>query len=142
MPATWTSDDGKLGLRAFTAGDLEFLDRLGADPEALGPFEFAGIGDPRARRRRFEQDGYVGAESTAVALVLADGTVAGIASWYRRERGVSPSASRLRTGWRPSPRAATSPIRRCWSAPASPARASCGRPSSATASGVTRSSTG
>jgi [ribosomal protein S5]-alanine N-acetyltransferase len=92
MRASWTSDDGKLGLRAFAAADLDFLDRLCSDPEALGVFEFAGISDPRARRRRFEQDGYVGAESTAVAVVLADGTVAGIASWYRRERGVSPGS--------------------------------------------------
>lgn len=92
MPAGWTSDDGKLGLRAFEAGDLDFLDRLSSDPEALGPFEWTGIGDPRLRRRRWEKDGYVGAESTAVAVVLADGTVAGMASWYARERGVSPGS--------------------------------------------------
>ena len=92
MPASWTSDDGKLGLRAFEAGDLDFLDRLSSDREALGPFEWTGIGDPRGRRRRWEKDGYVSAESTAVAVVLADGTVAGIASWYARERGVSPGS--------------------------------------------------
>jgi ribosomal-protein-alanine N-acetyltransferase len=92
MPATWRSDDGKLGLRAFTAGDLDFLDRLSTDPEALGPFEWIGIDDPRARRRRWEKDGYVGADSTAVAVVLADGTVAGIASWHARERGASPGS--------------------------------------------------
>lgn len=79
-------DEG-LALRAFCEDDLGFLDRLCADPEALGPFEWPGFGDIRARRRRFEQDGYVSADSTALAVVLADGTLAGIASWKARHRG-------------------------------------------------------
>jgi RimJ/RimL family protein N-acetyltransferase len=83
----WSSADGKLTIRAFGADDLEFLDRLSSDPEALGPFEFAGIGDPRARRRRWERDGFISEESTAVVVVLADGTLAGIASWKARDRG-------------------------------------------------------
>lgn len=88
----WSSEDGKLTLRAFVAEDLEFLDRLSTDPSALGPFEWVGIGDPRARRRRWERDGFVGADSTAVAVVLADGTLAGIASWKATDRTPSPGA--------------------------------------------------
>jgi [ribosomal protein S5]-alanine N-acetyltransferase len=88
----WSSADGKVTLRAFGADDLEFLDRLSSDPDALGPFEWVGIGDPRARRHRWERDGFVGADSTAVAVVLADGTVAGIASWKATDRGGSPGA--------------------------------------------------
>jgi hypothetical protein len=64
----WSSSDRKLTIRAFGEEDLEFLDRLCSDPEALGPFEFAGIGDPRARRRRWERDGFISQESTAVAV--------------------------------------------------------------------------
>ena len=43
-------------LRAFTEADLGFLDRLDADPDALGPFEWFGFRDPRTRRRRWESD--------------------------------------------------------------------------------------
>jgi [ribosomal protein S5]-alanine N-acetyltransferase len=75
-----------LALRALGADDLGFLDRLCSDPDALGPFEWPGFGDVRARRRRWEQDGYAGPDSTVLAVVLADGTVAGIASWSTRNR--------------------------------------------------------
>jgi RimJ/RimL family protein N-acetyltransferase len=71
-------------LRAFTEGDLPFLDRLCTDPDALGEFEWPGFGDPRARRKRWETDGYISAESTAVAIVRADDTVVGIATWKPR----------------------------------------------------------
>jgi [ribosomal protein S5]-alanine N-acetyltransferase len=78
-------------LRAFRETDLEFLDQLGADPEALGPFEWAGFGDVRANRRRWEQDGFIGTESAALAVELVDGTIAGIASWKVKDYG-SPGA--------------------------------------------------
>lgn len=78
--------DDRVALRAFGEEDLPFLDRLGTDPEALGHFEWTGFADVRARRRRWEHDGYVGADSAALAVVL-DETVAGIASWQARNRG-------------------------------------------------------
>ncbi|MFJ2158040.1 GNAT family N-acetyltransferase [Streptomyces sp. NPDC087856] len=68
-------------LRAFTEGDLKFLDRLCTDPDALGEFEWPGFSDPKARRKRWETDGYISAKSAAVAIVRADDTVIGIASW-------------------------------------------------------------
>jgi RimJ/RimL family protein N-acetyltransferase len=71
-------------LRAFTEGDLAFLDRLCTDPDALGEFEWPGFGDPRARRKRWETDGYISAESAAVAIVRADDTAVGIATWKPR----------------------------------------------------------
>jgi RimJ/RimL family protein N-acetyltransferase len=80
----------RVELRAFAEGDLPFLDRLCTDPEALGVFEWPGFVDARARRRRWEKDGYIGADSTALAVVLPDGTVAGMASWHARDRGGSP----------------------------------------------------
>jgi RimJ/RimL family protein N-acetyltransferase len=75
-----------VALRVFEEGDLWFLDQLGTDPDAVGPFQWAGFTDVRARRRRWENDGYVGADSTAVAVVIA-GAVGGIASWRPRQRG-------------------------------------------------------
>jgi len=80
----------RVTLRAFGEDDLPFLDRLCTDPDALGLFAWPGFIDVRTRRRRWEQDGYIGAESTALAVVLPDGTVAGITSWQPRNRGGSP----------------------------------------------------
>ena len=71
-------------LRAFAEDDLPFLDRLCTDPEVLGEFEWPGFTDPRARRRRWEHDGYISAGSSAVAVVRQDGTVVGIATWKPR----------------------------------------------------------
>jgi ribosomal-protein-alanine N-acetyltransferase len=64
----------ELTLRAFREDDLGFLDQLDTDPEALGPFEWTGFSDVRTRRRRWEQDGFIGTDSAALAVVLADGT--------------------------------------------------------------------
>jgi [ribosomal protein S5]-alanine N-acetyltransferase len=79
--------EDQLSLRPFTERDLPFLDRLSTDPDALGPYEWAGYCDARARRRRWETDGYVGTTSTALAVVGPDDTVIGIASWEARTRG-------------------------------------------------------
>ena len=59
-----------VSLRAFREDDLPFLDRLCTDPDALGYFEWTGFVDVRSRRRRWEKDGYVGADSTGLAIVL------------------------------------------------------------------------
>jgi RimJ/RimL family protein N-acetyltransferase len=82
-----TRMDHAVALRPFEEGDLGFLDRLCADPDALGPFQWRGFSDVRARRRRWETDGYIGASSSAVAVVIA-GAVGGIASWRVCHRGV------------------------------------------------------
>lgn len=79
--------DDFLALRPFVDGDLPFLERLDIDPDALGPYEWAGFTDARARRRRYETDGYIGTKSTALAVVSSDGTVIGIASWEANTRG-------------------------------------------------------
>jgi RimJ/RimL family protein N-acetyltransferase len=77
----------RISLRPFLDEDLPFLERLAVDPDALGPFEWAGFTDARARRRRWEADGYVGPTSTALAVVRPDDGVIGIASWEARTRG-------------------------------------------------------
>ncbi|MQA01959.1 MAG: hypothetical protein GEV07_04260 [Streptosporangiales bacterium] len=55
--------DGRVALRAFLDGDVDFLERLCTDPDALGAFEWAGFVDPKRRRRRWERDGYISYES-------------------------------------------------------------------------------
>lgn len=72
-------------LRAFREEDLDFLDRACTDPDALGPTQWHGFVDPRARRRRWERDGYIGTESTALAVLVA-GEVAGLVSWRALDR--------------------------------------------------------
>ena len=81
-----------LSLRAFRDEDLGFLDRLCADPAALGEFEWFGFRDVRTWRRRWEQDGFIGPDSTVLAVVLADGTLVGTTSWKVVNRGGSPGA--------------------------------------------------
>jgi len=85
-------DDLALRLRAFTEADLDFLERLDTDPDALGLFEWFGFRDPRTWRRRWENDGFLGAESSALAIELASGEVVGAASWKDVRRGGSPGA--------------------------------------------------
>jgi [ribosomal protein S5]-alanine N-acetyltransferase len=81
-----TRDDSTapVRMRAFIEDDLPFLDRLCIDPNVLGEFEWPGFTDPRARRRRWERDGYISDDFSAVAIVRQDGTVAGIATWKPR----------------------------------------------------------
>jgi [ribosomal protein S5]-alanine N-acetyltransferase len=81
-----------VALRAFREEDLPFLDRLCTDPDALGIFEWPGFVDVRSGRRRWEQDGYIGVDSTGLAVVLPAGTVVGLASWRARNRGGPPGA--------------------------------------------------
>lgn len=83
-------NDLQVRLRAFTSSDLDFLARLDADPDAVGPFEWFGFRDPRTRQRRWEKDGCIAAESGALAVELAGGDVAGLVSWKDVRRGGSP----------------------------------------------------
>ena len=84
--------DDNLTLRAFREEDLGFLDRLDTDPAALGAFEWFGFRDARTWRRRWEQDGFVAPDSTALAVVAGDGTLIGTGSFKAVSRGGSPGA--------------------------------------------------
>lgn len=87
--------DDLVALRPFRERDLPFLARLGSDPSVTGRYIWAGFRDPTLMRRRWERDGYVGSESTALAVVGGDSaadhdTVLGIASWEAADRGGPP----------------------------------------------------
>ncbi|MEU4668905.1 GNAT family protein [Amycolatopsis sp. NPDC023774] len=75
-----------LALRPFAEEDLPVLDRFATEPEVLGAFQWAGFTSAQARRRRFAEDGFIGDESTALAVTV-DGVVAGMASWEAADRG-------------------------------------------------------
>jgi ribosomal-protein-alanine N-acetyltransferase len=84
-------------LRPIEEADLDALRRYATDPDASGEFEWAGFKDPNASRRRWEQDGYLGAESTWLAAV-SGGSFAGIVTFKDRSPGVSEGTSRLYGG--------------------------------------------
>jgi ribosomal-protein-alanine N-acetyltransferase len=88
--------EDEITLRPFSERDLSFLDRLGEDPRALGPYEWPGYADPGAGRRRFERDGYIAADNAALAVVCR-GAVGGIASWQAKDRG-GPAGGCLEIG--------------------------------------------
>jgi hypothetical protein len=90
--------DDAVRLRPIEEADLNPLSRLDTDPAASQPFEWMGFRDPRARRRRWEQDGWIGRDSTQLAVALPDGTLAGIVSWRTVKAG-GPEGS----CWRSAP---------------------------------------
>jgi hypothetical protein len=52
-------------LRPIEGADLEQLGRLDIDPEASVPFLWYGFPNPHARRRRWEEDGFLGRDPAA-----------------------------------------------------------------------------
>ena len=74
-------DDDLVRLRPVEERDLDALGRIDTDPAVSEPFEWRGFRDPRARRRRWEQDGYLGDEDSLLVVGLPDGTFAGIVVW-------------------------------------------------------------
>jgi [ribosomal protein S5]-alanine N-acetyltransferase len=68
-------------LRPVEERDLDALGRIDTDPSVSEPFEWRGLRDWRARRRRWEEDGYLGSEDSLLVVALPDGTAAGIVVW-------------------------------------------------------------
>lgn len=78
---TATSPNSDIGLRPVEEGDLELLGRFDTDPSLSEPFEWRGYRDPRACRRRWEQDGYLGGDDSLLVVCLTDETFAGFVGW-------------------------------------------------------------
>lgn len=76
-----------LQLRAFTAEDASFLDRLDNDPNLLGPFQWTGFHGAARRRKRWERDGLISDESTALAIADGQSQVIGLVTWRPVNRG-------------------------------------------------------
>jgi len=55
--------------------------RFSLESDALGEFEWTGSTDPKARRRRWEEDGLSGDDSAMLSVVLPDDTFTGFVSW-------------------------------------------------------------
>lgn len=74
-------------LRPIQEGDLDALARFSVDPEAGSEFEWVGFKDPKAWRKRWEEDGWLGTEQSELAVARADGAFAGVVSWKDRTLG-------------------------------------------------------
>jgi len=83
-------------LRPIQEADLVDLCRYSTDPEAAGEFEWTGFTDPKAMRRRWEEDGWLGPNGR-LAVVSAD-SLAGDVSYRDR----SPAASTRTCGFEPT----------------------------------------
>jgi RimJ/RimL family protein N-acetyltransferase len=79
--------DDSARLRPIEEADLDLLSRFDTDPAASQPFEWTGFRGPGARRRRWAQDGWIGRDSTQLAVALPDDTLAGIVSWRAIKAG-------------------------------------------------------
>jgi [ribosomal protein S5]-alanine N-acetyltransferase len=84
-------------LRPIEEADLDTLRQFDTDPSARGPYLPSSFRSPHARRRRWEQDGWLGGDSGQLAVALPDGTLAGIVSWRSIKTG-GPEAGCLETG--------------------------------------------
>ena len=58
-------------LRPVEEADLDVLCRTVTDPEAFGEFEWTGFRDPKALRRRWEEDSWLGATDGRLVVALA-----------------------------------------------------------------------
>ena len=115
--------DEPVRLRPIEEADLDLLSRPDTDSAASQPFEVDRLPRPGRRRRRWAQDGWIGRDSTHLAVALLDGTLAGIVSWGTIKAG-GPDGGCLEIGALvfPSTVAAGSEPRRsgCWSSTCSP----------------------
>lgn len=71
-----------LQLRPLEEADLGTLGRFDTEPSLSQPFEWAGFRDPRARRRRWEQDGYLGEDHSILTVAIPDGSFVGYVTWW------------------------------------------------------------
>jgi RimJ/RimL family protein N-acetyltransferase len=74
-------DNEEVRLRPVEERDLEALGRIDTDPAVSEPVEWRGFRDPRGRRRRWEEDGYLGNNGSLLVIAAPDGSFAGFVSW-------------------------------------------------------------
>jgi RimJ/RimL family protein N-acetyltransferase len=72
---------GAVRLRPVEERDLAALERFDIEPAMTEPFQWRGFRDPRGRRRRWEQDGYLGDDDATLVVTDPDGLFMGIVGW-------------------------------------------------------------
>jgi [ribosomal protein S5]-alanine N-acetyltransferase len=89
--------DEAVRLRPIEEADLAELSRLDTDPLVAGEFQWAGFASPHTRRRRWEENGLLGRDSSMLGIALPDGKLAGFVSW-RTIRASGPEGGCLEIG--------------------------------------------
>jgi RimJ/RimL family protein N-acetyltransferase len=77
---------GTLRLRPVTEADLDDLDGMFADPDALGVYNWGGFQDGTRWRRRFAENQLLG-DDKSVLMIDLDGDVIGFVSWQKSRTG-------------------------------------------------------
>ncbi|MGB6771513.1 MAG: GNAT family protein [Candidatus Dormiibacterota bacterium] len=72
----------RVNLRPLAEADVDVLDRLENDPLAVGQHMWSGFRDPKMRRRRWEEDGCLGASWSMLAIASPDGAMVGAVVWW------------------------------------------------------------
>jgi RimJ/RimL family protein N-acetyltransferase len=72
----------RVNLRPLTETDVDVLDGMENDPSAVGEHMWTGFRDPKKRRRRWEEDGCIGASSSMLAIASPDGALLGAVVWW------------------------------------------------------------
>ena len=77
--------DRVLRLRPIEESQLALLLGLWWDPELTGEFQWFGFKNDKAKEleRRWQEDGLIGDDSSHLAVLLGDGTCAGVVDWRR-----------------------------------------------------------
>jgi RimJ/RimL family protein N-acetyltransferase len=73
-------------LRPVRESDLDDLDEMFADPEAIGVFNWGGFADPTRWRRGFSENGLL-SDERSVLMIELDGTALGFVSWHKVRTG-------------------------------------------------------
>lgn len=72
----------RVRLRPVTEQDLDPLDDMFADPEAIGEYNWSGFSDPVKWRRKWQDNGLLG-EDYSVLIIDLNGEPLGFVSWHR-----------------------------------------------------------
>lgn len=73
-------------LRPVREPDLDYLDRMFADPDAIGVFNWGGFTSTGVWRRRFSENQLL-ADDKSVLMVELDGETIGFVSWVKTQTG-------------------------------------------------------
>jgi RimJ/RimL family protein N-acetyltransferase len=82
--------DGQVSLRPVLEDDLSWLESLTGDPDALGPYEWHGWGDPHQLRKSWAESGLLD-DNSGVLIVLHGTDRVGVVDWHRAQLGRAAS---------------------------------------------------
>lgn len=75
----------RVNLRPLAEAYVDVLDWMENDRSAVGEHMWSGFRDPKMRRRRWEEDGCIGASSSMLAITSPDGALLGAVIWWPRD---------------------------------------------------------